>query len=190
MGVGVGAVDGDAVGFELRCAAIGATVGPLTPMNGPECPAPAPLMSHLTLPVGVTVLPWTPVAIAWASAMPTADPGKKNTSILIGSSDDSSTTTFAASNCWSHSSSNFTRTAALSATSSDPVSDSGRHSRARVILGNAPASAGLKLGAGEGLGVGAGDGLGVGVAEGLGVGAAKGLGVGVAVGDMVSEVAE
>ena len=140
---------------------------------------------------GVTTLPvyWMAAAIAWASAMPTPDPGLKYACARNRSRrspGDSTTTTPVPSNVWPDASSSLSSNPALSAASSGSVSRAECPERSTAILGTVPATAGLKLGAGEGRKVGKCVGSGVvGARLGAEVGAGEGLKVGKCVGSDV-----
>ena len=185
LGVTVGLVVGANEGLS-----VGTAVGDLVTGSFPWSATAKTIGYFVAPPSGVTkqsdcpTQPFRAAAIAWASAMPTPDPGLKNASAWNGDVPvDSSTTMFDLSNAWSDTADSLSRNPTLSATSCGSVNDAELPLSKTVILGTATASAGLKLGAVDGLAVGAGEGLGVGAGDGLGVGAGEGLGVGARVGE-------
>ena len=98
--------------------------------------------------------------------MLTPDPGLKNTAAWIGSLEESSTTMFDVANVRPDTFCSLLSNPTLSAFSSGSASDAELPVSKTAILGTAPASAGLKLGAADGVAVGAGEGLSVGTAVG------------------------
>ena len=150
-GTSVGDVVGDGTAWLANTKAIGYCVAP---------------PSGNTKQSGAATQALRAAAIACTSAMPTPDPGLKNTSAWIGSLDDSSTTMFDGENIRPDSICSLSSNASLSAASSGSVSDAELPMSKTVILGTAPAPAGLKLGAADGLKLGAGEGLGVGATVG------------------------